>query len=137
MSFRSKFKPILGIALLGFALLILLTGCSGQKTSQDAPSAVQAYLKALADKDENQMINLSCAAWEAQARQEFDSFAAVKLTLQDVSCKQTGQDGAYTLVSCQGSILANYGTEDLKLELADRVFRAVQESGEWRMCGYQ
>ena len=137
MSSKHIFRPILGITLIGLSIIILLTGCSGQKNSQDAPGAVQAYLKALTDKDQNQMINLSCAAWEAQAKQEYDSFAAVKLTLQDVSCKQSGQDASYTLVTCQGSILASYGTEDLKLELADRVFRAVQERGEWRMCGYQ
>lgn len=82
------------------------------------------------------MVSYTCAAWEAQARQEFNSFTAVKLELKDVSCKVTGQDQSFSLVSCTGSIIANYGNEDLQIDVAEQTFRVIQEGGDWRVCGY-
>ncbi len=83
------------------------------------------------------MVSHTCAAWEAQARQEFNSFTAVKLELKDVSCKVIGQDQSFSLVSCTGSIIANYGNEDLQIDVAEQTFRVIQEAGDWRVCGYQ
>ena len=83
------------------------------------------------------MIGNACADWETMARQEYDSFAAVQLELKDLSCKSTGQDQVYDLVDCTGSIIANYGDEDLQIDVAEQTFRAIQEGSDWRMCGYQ
>ncbi len=118
-----------------FLLTIFLSGCNG--ASSGAPQAIESYLEALEAKELNQMIFLSCADWEAQARVEYDSFAAVEVTLEEIECQESAQDGDYTLVSCTGRIVASYGAEDLIIELPERMFKAIQQGGEWRMCGYQ
>lgn len=128
---RRKVNPFRWIIPLIAAFLV---GCSG--AGDQAARAVERYLQALANRDLNQMVSHTCAAWEAQARQEFNSFTAVELELKDVSCKVTGQDQSFTLVSCTGSIIANYGNEDLQIDVAEQTFRVIQEGGDWRVCGY-
>jgi hypothetical protein len=124
--------------LLTACVLVLLAGCNGSPTGNRPPDVIQAYLQALVSKDVNQMINLSCANWEAQARQEYDSFAAVKLSLKDLQCQQASQESAGSaVVSCTGAIIASYGAEDMQLELNDRPFIVTKEGNEWRMCGYK
>ena len=118
-------------------IAVFFTGCSGASNSDPAARTVERYLQSLAGRDLNQMITNACTAWEAQARQEYDSFAAVSLELNEVSCKSTGQEQAYTLVDCTGSIIANYGDEDLQIDVAAQTFRVIQEGGDWRVCGYQ
>ena len=126
------------IYILIVALTIpFLASCTNAGNPNQAINAAENYLQALVKKDANHMINLSCAAWEEQAKLEYDSFAAVELTLKDLSCQETGQEGEYTLVTCSGAIVASYGAEDLVLELAERPFKMVNEGGEWRMCGYR
>lgn len=124
------------LVILGIIALGLLVSCQGAPAKDDPSAVVDDYIQALVAKDVNQMISLSCAEWEARARQEYDSFAAVKLTLNDLKCQEAGTDGSYTLVSCTGVIIASYGAEDLLLDLKDQVYRTAQESGEWRVCGY-
>lgn len=126
------------IGRLLFAALwitLLMVGCTS--TASRPADAIEAYITALEAKDLNKMISLSCAEWEAQAKLEYDSFAAVKVTLEDVNCQQIDQQDEYTLVSCEGKIIASYGAEDLIIELPERTYIAVQEGGEWRMCGNQ
>lgn len=125
--------------LLCLVLLVLLAGCKGKGNAKGNTStgAVQAYLEALVAKDANKLSELSCKAWEPQARQELDSFAAVTPTLKDLNCTKTGKGGDATLVSCSGKIVANYNGEDQEINLSDRVFKAIEEGGEWRMCGYK
>lgn len=91
----------------------------------------------MSSRDENQLVLSSCAAWEAQAKTELASFSAVSVSLEDASCTESSEDGDYTLVSCTGKIVANYGNEILEIDLADRTYQAVYEAGEWRMCGYR
>ncbi|MBN1147912.1 MAG: hypothetical protein JXA78_11710 [Anaerolineales bacterium] len=126
-------KSLLSSLLL---LLLALSACNGASSSASAPAAVEGYLQALVEKDENRMVNLSCAAWEAQARQEYNSFAAVELKLENLECREASQAGEYTLVACSGAMIASYGAEDLEIDVAERNYQAVQEGGEWRMCGY-
>ena len=83
------------------------------------------------------MINLSCAAWEQDTKMMFTSFAAVELTLEDLACQQDSLDGERAIGSCKGSLIANYGAEDLEIDIAERPFVVVKEGGEWRICGYQ
>ena len=47
------------------------------------------------------------------------------------------KDGDYTIVSCEGVIIANYGNEVLEINLADQNYLSIFEGGEWRMCGYR
>ena len=127
-------KNYLGIGLI-LILTFLLISCTS--SPNNAPAAVQSYLQAIVNRDETTLVNQVCSAWEADARTEFNSFTAVKLTLDNLTCQESGNDGNYTLVRCQGAIIASYGAEDLTLELDERIFRVVQEAGEWRVCGYQ
>jgi hypothetical protein len=124
------------VVLLIVVGILFLTGCSSSGTGDGAAQAIEQYLKALVNRDQNQMIAASCADWESQAKMEFDSFAAVKLNMQDLKCQVSRQANPFTLVTCTGSIVANYGAEDLKIDIAGRTYRAIQEGGDWRMCGY-
>jgi hypothetical protein len=117
--------------------VVFLGGCGGASQGSGAAGAVEDYLQALASRDLNRVVSASCAEWEPQARVEYDSFAAVKLELKDLSCQETGQAQPYTLVGCRGTIIANYGAEDLEIDVADQTFQVIQEGGEWRVCGYQ
>ena len=127
------------VFLLLSSLLVMmgLAGCANQNAGSPAAEAIDAYLDALVQKEENQMINLACAEWESQAKLEFDSFAAVKVTLEGPGCTEAMQDGSIILVTCSGKIIASYGEEDLIIELKDRKYQVVIEDGEWRMCGYR
>jgi hypothetical protein len=129
-----KIVCVTGLVIL---IAIISTGCSGAGDSDPAARAVERYLQGLAGRDLNQMISSACSAWEAQARQEYDSFSAVSLELNELSCKSSGQEQAYTLVDCTGSIIANYGDEDLEIDVADQTFQVLQEGGDWRVCGYR
>lgn len=120
------------------ALTMAVAGaCSSAGAAGKPAQAVESYLQALAARDENQVVAASCGDWEAQARQEFISFSAVTLELQDVACAPTGQDGAFTLVDCTGKIIANYGAEDVEIDIAGQTYRVLKEGGAWRVCGYQ
>jgi outer membrane murein-binding lipoprotein Lpp len=125
------------IWLLALAGSVLLAACSGSAKANNAAAAVQAYEQALVSKDADMLSNLSCAAWEADAKTELDSFAAVSVKLVEPNCQESGTDGDYTLVSCSGKIVANYNGENLEINLGDRIYKAIQEDGEWRMCGYR
>ncbi len=131
--------PLRGIyGLLCLVLLgVLSAACTVINPQPDAAAAVTRYLEALADKNEIGMVNASCIAWESQARQEYASFAAVTVSLKDVRCTVLNQSEGTAQVSCDGQIIANYGAEDLVIELNERMYLVVDEGGEWRMCGYQ
>jgi len=125
---------------------ILLASCAaGSDNTAAAAAAVQSYWQAMVERDLNKVVTSSCAAWEAQARTEFNSFSAVTLKLDNVKCQAAGQAspaagqaaGDAVQVTCSGAIIANYGAEDLTIDIADRTYRVVNEGGEWRMCGYQ
>jgi hypothetical protein len=128
-----KFKTVIGLFTIA-----LLSACAGASSGQAAAAAVQSYWQAMVDRDLNKVVELSCAAWEPQARTEFNSFSAVKLKLENVACQApAGVSGPSVQVTCTGDILANYGAEDLTIDIANRTYQAVNEGGQWRMCGYQ
>ena len=131
-----RFNNIQCYTIMVLLFAVMLGGCSGSSKGSGAAGAVEGYLHALASRDLNQVVSASCAEWEPQARLEYDSFAAVRLELKDLSCQETGEDQPYTLVSCSGTIIANYGAEDLQIDVADQTFQVIQEGGEWRVCGY-
>jgi len=120
--------------VLSTLLFGLLSGC---QTSDSPSDAVEDYLQAMIDGDWVQAVNLSCATWEEGARTEANSFDSIEARLDDVSCSSEETEGNTRGVTCQGVIVATYGTEDRQLTLAGRVYQVVLEGGEWRMCGYQ
>ncbi|MEJ2598738.1 MAG: hypothetical protein P8Z00_10425 [Anaerolineales bacterium] len=115
----------------------ILSACSNAGKVTDAASAIDAYNQALVSKNANQLSTLSCKAWEAEAENELASFAAVKARLENLNCQVSGEDGDYTLVSCSGKIVANYNGENQEIDLSQRTYKALQEDGQWRMCGYK
>jgi len=105
---------------------IILTACA---SNSDAPAkAVENYLNALVNKEADKLPALVCGI-------ELDSFQAVTARLENVSCSQTGADGDTTLILCNGSIVATYNGEDQQLDLANRTYQVVQQSGDWLVCG--
>jgi hypothetical protein len=136
---QSRFsKPVLRtdrILLVIVVLTIISNACSGQSPN-GAAKAIENYFTALIQKNSSQLVNASCASWEANARQELRTFDAVQVSLQDLQCNALNSDKTNATIACAGKIVANYGNEILEINLADRNYLAVKESGEWRMCGY-
>lgn len=124
--------------LLTFGLLcgigLVLAACSGS-TNEAAIQAVETYVQALADKNGDQMIAASCAAWEESAQLELDAFVGVQTRVENMACQATGTEGVYTVVSCTGEIVATYGAEDRNFPLDTSAFLVKEENGEWRVCG--
>jgi hypothetical protein len=113
----------------------LISACS---EGDSASAAIENYLQALADKDQVSAVGFSCVNWEEQAAAEGASFVNVQVELQDLACQVEQENGSTALVSCQGKYIFSYDAgEDQTLDLSGRLFRAVQENGTWRMCGYQ
>lgn len=124
--------PVVIMLLAGAAL----AACNS--SSQPGPvSAVESYQNALIAGDVDQLVDASCADWEAQARLELDSFTAVTTQLENRICQEAGMDGEIALVTCTGILKANYGAEVLEIDLADRAYQVIYEGEEWRMCGYR
>jgi len=117
------------------ALDFLLTGCS--LNAGDSAIITESYLKALVDQDVNQVVSLSCADWEEQAILEVDSLLSVSASLDNVSCKEVGNDGDTVLVVCSGNIMLAYEEEVQEIDLSRRTYLMKYEGGDWRVCGYK
>jgi hypothetical protein len=131
-----SFSPFLRISFsfLSFSLLFLLAACSTDMNDA-AVTAVETYVQALADKNADQMIATSCAAWEESAQLELDAFVGVETRVENMACQATGTEGVYTLVTCTGEIVATYGAEDRNFPLDTSAFKVKEEDGEMRVCG--
>ena len=127
--------PYRMIILLAVFFGAIAAGCDNQ-TSAGAAKAIETYFTALIDKNSSQLVSASCASWEASALQELRTFDAVQVSLQDIKCSELSSERTDAQVICTGRIVANYGNEVLEINLADRTYLAVNEGGEWRMCGY-
>lgn len=124
-------RKIFYILILG---TIVLAACQGGKSG--AVQTVENYYQALVERDDARFAGYTCAAWEESALLEYDSFAGVEIALDGLNCRETGQEGDTTLVTCEGKIAATYGTEQMDFPLGDRLHRLVNEGGDWRVCGY-
>jgi hypothetical protein len=127
-----KSAPVFVLAILA---PLILTACAAG--SQPAARAVEDYVKALVAKNADRLSALSCADWESSALTELDSFQAVQIRLEGLACKVSGSDGANTLVTCQGKIIASYNNEDQTIDLAVRTYEVVQQGGDYLVCGYK
>ena len=122
---------------LGLAIILGSLSLSACQSGDSAAKTVEAYLQARAKSDETQMINLSCADWETQARTEAASFKSMNAKLDGVTCQNTSGDDSTASVACQGKIVTAYNGETREWPLAGREFQLVRQDGEWRMCGYK
>ncbi len=125
-------RNIIIVAMLGFS--IILSACGAGNTN-GAAVAVEGYITALAAKDEATLIPLSCADWEDDALIELDSFALVEVTVDGMSCTESGTDGDKTLVDCTGTMNMSYNGEPQSLDLSTRTYEVIEQSGDWLVCG--
>ena len=126
-------RRYLTLIITWLLLLLALSACT-EKSS--APQVVEKYLKAKIASDEDKLVSLSCKSWEAQAIQEAAPFKSVNAKIQDLSCKTNGEDGQYTLVTCEGKLVIQYRGEDPREQsLGGTIYRTLKEDGEWKMCG--
>lgn len=124
--------------LMALALIALLLGACSSQAAGSPEAVVEQYLNALVAGDNVAAVNLSCAAWEANANAEGAAFEGVEVSLSGAACNVVTQDGSNATVACQGEILFSYaGGETESIDLSLRSYLASQEGGEWRMCGYQ
>jgi hypothetical protein len=123
------------LILCTLLLLLILTGCAKKAT---APQAIENYLKAKVSGNEDKLVSLSCKDWEAQAALDVVPFQSVEAKIDNLSCKKSGQDGSYTLVTCEGTLVIQYRGENPRSQsLSGTTSRALQEDGDWKMCGEQ
>ena len=114
---------------------VLLAGCSSGGGGGPA-GAIESYLQARVKSDVNQMTLLSCPTWEAQARVEAVSFQSMNAQLDGVSCTAGTAGAGGTTVTCSGKIVTTYQGETREWSVSDHPYLAVEQDGEWRMCGY-
>jgi hypothetical protein len=121
---------------LPLILTVMLTACSGGSDGASA-KVVEQYLAAMVSGNTDQMTQLVCKEFEEQAAGDVDAFIGVTAELSEMSCAKTGSDGEVDLVGCTGSILATYGNEQQTFDLAGPVYRVIEQSGSWLICGRQ
>jgi hypothetical protein len=123
--------------VLGCAFL-LLSGCSSNQPAGDSPAVqtLENYLKALADKNETAYSQLICPDWEMDAFLEFDAYQGVQTSLSSLTCRQTGEQNGFTLVTCQGKLSLSYQSEQQVVDLSRRSYRLALKNGTWQVCGF-
>ena len=120
--------------------MLVLMACQSSSSNPDpagAPKVIEQYLQARVKADVNQMIALSCAAWESQAKVEASSFQSLKAEIEGMTCSVSSNAGSTAYVACQGKIKTTYNGESKERDLAQQQLKVAQEGSDWRMCGYK
>ncbi len=118
------------------SLLLVAWVAAGCTQPRSAVETIQEYLRAKVESgDETQLISLSCADYEAQARTDATSFANIDATIESMDCTEAGAEGDAAVIACEGKIAAIYGAGDERELGLGGPYLAVQEDGEWKMCG--
>jgi hypothetical protein len=134
---KTRFLTILFvIGLLGLAACSPETSAPAADLRTPAVQSLEAYLQALVDKDEDTLVQMTCADWELNALLEFDAFGGVETELDDLMCEQVDTGDGTATVVCQGKILASYQDEVQEFDLSGRTYQMVEQSGDWLVCGY-
>jgi hypothetical protein len=126
------FKKLLFIFI---AASFVLGACSGgtpssASSSDDAAKAVEAYLTAKVNVDQDGVRQLLCSEKEKDAETEATTFLGVdQPKIDGMKCASIGDNK----VKCEGKITAQYGAEKNEFPLV--TYRVVQEDGEWKWCG--
>lgn len=120
-----------------WALLLSAALVAACAAASDPARQAEAYLRARADSNVNQMISLSCAAWEPQAKIEATSFRSLNARVEGLACSVSATEANTAFVACAGKIVTSYNGESREVNLADRQFKLANEGGDWRVCGYR
>lgn len=124
------------ICVIILVMLIFVSGCT-EFAKSDPSDATKAYLTALAEKDKNKVISLSCKAFEEQSALEVDALLSVGASLNDLQCASFGKEGEYQLVKCSGNMDLTYNDEIRAIDLSTRIYSMALEEGKWRVCSYK
>jgi hypothetical protein len=123
--------------ILSFVALITLAvacGGNGEPGGGDPAGAVERYLTAKVNSDDDTIRALLCSEMEAVLERELRTFESVSgAEIQGMACTADPPAGTIARVACDGQIVALYGTEETVFPLS--AYRAVQEDGEWKWCG--
>ena len=118
------------IVVILLLITVLMVACSSS-TEANPAETVERYLQAKADADADTISQLLCSEMENVLERESRTFESVTgVHIEGMSCQQVGDS---QVVTCQGTIIATYGTEDTEFPLAS--YRVVEEDGEWKWCG--
>jgi len=119
-------------------LSILVAGCTQEQSDPRAPAkAIERYLEARISKNNETFAGTFCSVFEFEALTEFDSFGAVEATIDEMVCTVDDISDQKAKVTCTGSVDVVYdGENNNTLDLGRFPYTAVQEDGEWKMCGY-
>ncbi len=112
--------------------LFMLSACG---VSGEPDRIVEDYFDAIAAGDAVRAANLSCVAWEDQARTDADSFLNVDTTIEEMRCSVVSKTENTVDVWCSGQIVADYQGEKQSIDLSLQVYRLIAEDGVWRVCG--
>ncbi len=117
--------------LVFLTLTAVLAACTANGSSGDDPAAaVETYLQAKVAGDGDTIQALLCSEQEQNLEREKQTFASVaEARLDGMACTDAGNGR----VTCEGKIVALYGTEETEFPLTN--YRAVNEDGEWKWCG--
>lgn len=117
--------------LVFLTLTAVLAACTANGSAGDDPAAaVETYLQAKVSGDGDAIQALLCSEQEQNLEREKQTFASVaEARLEGMACTDAGNGR----VTCQGKIVALYGTEETEFPLTN--YRAVNEDGEWKWCG--
>jgi ABC-type glycerol-3-phosphate transport system substrate-binding protein len=124
------------LIIITVIFLMGISACSAKSAANPA-DATLAYLQALADKNKETVVSLSCKSWEEQANLEVDALMSVEAQLNNVGCQQKSSAGDNALVDCSGSLDLTYNDEIRSIELDKRTYTMALEDGQWRVCSYQ
>lgn len=122
------------IFILSAVLLGLLAACGGGGSNSaglpDPANTVERYLTAKVGRDIDTVRALLCSEMEGDLERESRTFDSVSdARLEGMACTAVDAD----TVSCEGRIVASYGTEETEFALSS--YRVVEEDGEWKWCG--
>ena len=118
------------IVVILLLITVLMVACSSS-TEANPAETVERYLQAKADADADTISQLLCSEMENVLERESRTFESVTgVHIEGMSCQQVDDS---QVVTCQGTIIATYGTEDTEFPLAS--YRVVEEDGEWKWCG--
>ena len=129
-----KLSRLYLLFLAALLAAFLLSACGA--SNEGAAKAVEAYYQAVVAKNADKAASLACADWEMNAQMDVDSFQAVDAELKNFSCKVSGTDGDYTLVTCEGEISMSYNGEAQSLDLSAQTYQVIRQGGDWLFCGY-
>jgi len=127
-----------------FLLIIMLAACGGDDDSthaddatntDGATTAVEDFLQARVNGDEDAMFAVACADEEANLTTYAQTFASVtNVRIEDMACSLVSADGNTAVVECDGRIMADYGAGE-ENEFPLEAYSAIREDGAWKWCG--